>query len=329
MRLSKLTGDYSQAGGITDRIEYVSVGGELDFELTFIEGSEEVYINGARQFKGADKDYTTSEGKVSLNEALTAGDEIILVGRATTNEIPFKRSSSESVTLTDGQLAVEFQSIGTEGIDIHVSGPLVDRGRLVSPEDYTIVNDSAIELTHTFPSGSIIEGVQGGRISWVDPDNMMVNDGSTVKSLSARFRDTQESRQFLIETTGMQIQDLVAGMELARWVVDRNTGGVVKDSFGEFPILKLGKSYWLPQLGNSAYDYTVSSWSVSDNILSIQAIDTTLGGLHTLKYLRKIENTGTVDVGRIENSAIIGTLNKRIPIFDADKNFLGYVPIYS
>ena len=287
-RLSSKTGDYSQAGMIVDRQQLVAVGGETSFNLTFVDGSEEVYIDGARAMKGSNKEYTTSTGKITLTSPLTAGTEILLVGRASANEIPYNKASSETVVLTSGQTEVEFESIETDAIEIYINGPLVDRGRLTSPQDYELRANSntIIDLKHTFAAGTVLEGVQGGRLAWVDANNLVVNDGSTSKSLSSRFAATQESNSFFIQTTGMNLSHLAVGTVLHKWSVGID-GAPYLDSSGLYPILKLDGSYWMPSTSVSG-SWTIASWTIGGTSLSIVAVDTTSGLPETIQYTRRL-----------------------------------------
>ena len=287
-RLSAMTGDYSQAGTIIDRQQIIAVGGETNFNLTFIDGAEEVYLNGARLLKGGARDYTTSTAQIILNTALVANDELLLVGRAGTNEIPFNKAVGETVVLTNGQTEVAFTAIETEGIEIYVNGLLVDRGRLTSPQDYELRANSntTIDLKHTFPEGTVIEGVQGGRLAWVDADNLVVNDGSSSKSLSTRFRDIQGSREFFIESNGVQLQTLEVGLELKKWIVGLD-GIPYEDVSGRYPVLKVSNSYWTPSVSGSD-EYSISAWSISGETMNITAVNNTGSGVESLVYNRRI-----------------------------------------
>ena len=300
MRLSQVVGDYVQAGGITDRQQHVAEGGETTFTLTFVDGSEECFLNGGRLFKGAANDYVTATNRITLTEPLRAGDELILVGRATTNEIPFANSASETVTLTSGQTLVIFSTIETSPLELYVSGTLVDRGRLVPYQDYTITSPTSVTLTHTFPAGTVVEGVQGARLAAVDPDNMIVNDGETSKSLSARFAETQASRPFFIQSNGLQLQEVAIGTVLKRWMIG-NDGVPFSDVSGEYPVLQLDKSYWDPQITGSA-EYTVSNYRITGNTMTLDAVDEYNNYLN-LTYTRRIAKSyaegDTVDYGLI------------------------------
>lgn len=293
MRLSSVTGDYTSAGSIIDRQQFVAVGGETTFDLTFIDGAEEVYLNGARLLFGAAQDYTrdAAGSTITLTTPLTAGDELLLVGRALANEIPFNKAQGESHTLTDGQTDVVFTSIETDGLEVYVSGPLVDRGRLETPVDYSVISATSIRLTHTFPAGTTLEGVQGGRLAWVDPNSMVVNDGTTTKSLSDRFRDTQESYDFFVQTTGYQLQDLATGLQLQKWRILDETGIPQPNSAGIYPVLRIGKSYWNPTLVGVTDIFTVQSWTVTADELLINALNSS-GAARTVQYTRRRVDDG-------------------------------------
>lgn len=295
-RLSSLTGDYTRTGMITDRRQYVAVGGETEYELVFIDDAEEVYINGARKFKGTD--YTTDlvRGMIVLTDPLVADDELILVGRANANDIPFTRSATESVVLTSGQTEVIFNSISTKGLEVYISGPLVDKGKLWSPQDYELRSgsDSIIDLTGTYPAGTVIEGVEGGRLTWLDADDLFVNDGTSSKTISSRFAATQESEPFLKNTTGSQIQPLTVGLTLRRWLLDNN-GLASTDNDGDYPMIRLGKAYWLPGeiTGNDLLD--VISWTQSDYELTINVLNQTSSLIEQIKYYRMVPLSAAVN----------------------------------
>ncbi|CAL9961733.1 hypothetical protein VPHD148_0063 [Vibrio phage D148] len=290
-RLSDLTSDYTKSGGIIDRQQIVGVGGETRFTVSFIDGAEEVYREGFRLLKGAAQDYVTgtdSNGTyIELNTPLEAGDELLLIGRSNTNEIPFTRAVSESVTLSNGQLDVDFSSIETDGMEVYVSGPLVDRGRLSSPDDFEIVSLTRITLKHSYPSGTILEGVQSARLAWVDPDNMIVNDGTKSKSLSARFRDTQESVPYFIQTNGINLENLLVGTQLKKELIDID-GIPYEDTTGYYPVLRLSNSYWDPQISDTSLTYAVVRWDIQGQKMTITATDTTYGQTHQLTYVRRV-----------------------------------------
>lgn len=292
MRLSSVTGDYTGTGTIIDRQLITALGGETVFKLSFIDGSEEVYKDGKRLNKGASKDYTVSAGLITLVIPLTTGQELLLVGRDSTNEIPFTKSASESVILIDGQTEVIFTSIETEALELYISGPLVDRGRLASPVDYEVINSTTISLIHTYPEGSILEGVQGLRFAWLNANDLIVNDGEKSKSISSRFSDTQESIPYFIETNGLQLQTLTVGMELRRWSVDSVTGVPIADLAGDFPILKVGKSYWTYTGTTSSLAYSVVNWTVYGNMMSITVVDVESGESTVIPYSRNIGTSG-------------------------------------
>lgn len=290
MRLSSMTGDYSQVGGVIDSTRIVGAGGETEISLKFVDGSEEVYLDGARLFKGSEHDYVTDEanGKILLNVPLSVGQKLIGVGRTTANDIPFTRGTSESVVLTDGQTTVELQSVNASTIDVYISGPMVDRGRLLSPIDFTVTSDTTIELTHTFPEGSVLEVIESNRLAWVDPDNLVVNDGGKSKSLSARFRDTQESAEFFIQTNGAQLQDIHVGLLLQRWAVTDESGIPRPNDAGIYPVLRLGNSYWNPPILNELLNYNIINWKLEDDIMKVTCIDTTDNNQHILNYDRRV-----------------------------------------
>lgn len=306
-RLSSKTGDYSQTGTIIDRQLLTNQLGNFEFDLTFITGSEEVYLNGSRLMRGANADYTTSVGKITLNEPVSSNSHTLeLVGRASTNEIPFSKSSGESVVLLSGQTAITFSTIEVDPIEIYVNGPLIDRGRLTSPQDYSIREGSldTIDLNHTFPEGTVLEGIQGTRLGWVDADNLIVNDGTSSKSLSRRFQETQDSVSFFTQTNGVQLQEISVGLVLSKWSIEPITGAPELDVTGTYPVLLSGKSYWNPNIAGSSPEYTVSTWEIVGDRMDIQALASDTGMLTEITYVRRV-SANTSDTGSIVDYGLI------------------------
>lgn len=309
MRLSSVAGDYTSTGTIVDREPIVALGGETVLPLIFIEGSEEVYINGSRKFPGPAYDYTTGVNEIILATPLTAGDKVLLVGRSSTNDIPFTKSSGESVVLANGQTEVIFSSITTKGIEVFVSGLLVDRGRLTSPADYELKPNTSdtITLKHTFPAGTVLDGIQSSRLSWVDPDNLVVNDGTNSKSLSSRFRDTKESYVSWVEDTGRQKQSLVLGLLLTKW--KQNSSGILEaNPLGFHGVLNLNGVLWAPA-DNWTGDYTVISWTQTGNSLVVNGALLPSGASTLLQYTRLTANFANVMGLPALSSAPVGVTN--------------------
>lgn len=319
-RLSAIAGDYTQSGMIIDRQQYTAEGGELGFDLTFIDGSEEVYVDGARKLKGATEDYVTGTGKIIFNNPLTLDQKILLIGRASSNEIPYSRSVSESVVVENGQTEVTFLNIGTEALEVYVSGPLVDRGRLDSPQDYELKPNSSdtIILTSTFPAGTIIQGIQGDRLAWVDADNLVVNDGTDSKSLSTRFKGTLESDEYFMRTNATQLQTLSAGMILEKWLKPLNSLTPVTSALGTYPALKLGYGYWIPDMPGLTGRFQVLSWTQSgEYTLIVNCLEVPSGDPLSLVYRRRTSENGRLvlqsDNGDyfeliVSNSGELGTI---------------------
>lgn len=290
-RLSALAGDYIQSGAIVDRQQIVALGGEDTFTLTFIEGSEEVYLNGSRLLKGVSLDYVTAPSTIILNDPLDEDDTLLLVGRATTADIPFERQVSESVEVTNGQTEVSFSYIETDSIEVYVSGPLVDRGRLSSPTDYELKEGSldTIVLKSTFPEGTLIEGVQGTRFSSLDADNLMINDGTSIRSLSDRFSKIKDSDTYFMQSNSTQLHDVRVGLELVKWSTDVE-GIPTEDSvYGEYPVLRALGSYWDPVLDSYESPLQVVSWRAVGNVLTVTTLNNST--IVDVKYVKR--NTGS------------------------------------
>ena len=287
MRLSNFTGDYNLTGTIIDKNQFTAVGGEGIALLNFIDGSEEVYKNGKRLSKGPAQEYTTEKGKIRFAVPLANGDKMILIGRSSTNELPFTKGNSESITLEDGQMNISFRSISTEAIEVYIGGVLAVKGRLTAPQDFVVESDSSIRLTSSYPAGTVLDGVQGGRLAWVDPNNLMVSDGVTTKSLSNRFSNTQESVPFFIQTNGVQLHELTVGLIIQRWSIKSDSGIPELDEAGTYPVLRVGKSYWNPPSISATSGYKVVSWVETDTALNISAIDTSTGANSIITYGRR------------------------------------------
>ncbi len=293
-RLSNYSGDYTQAGTILDRQQHTAAGGETTYTLTFIDGAEEVYVNGFRQSKGPSAQYTTNGNQIIFAAPLVANDVVILIGRSGTNDTPFSRANGETVVLTNGQRVVTFNTIGTEAIELYVTGPLVDKGRLISPTDYTVTTTSSITLTESYPAGTVLEGIQGNRLAWVNPNDLLVNDGSSTKSLSARFADIVESNEYFTLSTGHRTQELLAGITLQRWALNTATGVIEANAGGRFPVLVLNGVYWDPSDNGVALNFMVSSWTITNDALLISTFDTTNGAPFTITYNPRVINTSTI-----------------------------------
>ena len=81
-------------------------------------------------------------------------------------------TTSEAIELTDGQTTVTTVAVNAETAVFYITGLRVDRGKLQSPTDYTVTNGSTIELTSSFPSGSVLSAlgsvdIDGGAVTSV------------------------------------------------------------------------------------------------------------------------------------------------------------------
>ena len=66
---------------------------------------------------------------------------------------------SDIVTLIAGQTTVALPSVTAETAIIYIQGQDVDQGKLLNPIDYTVTDGSTIELTRSYPAGSIISAL--------------------------------------------------------------------------------------------------------------------------------------------------------------------------
>lgn len=318
MRLSTLVGDYSSTGLITDRKQYIGIGGETEFPLTFVDGSEEVYMNGGRLYKGPTRDYVTSNGLIILNEPVRADDEILLVGRAAANDIPMISEMKEVVVLTDGQTEVPFITVDTTSLDIYIGGPMVDRGRLIPQIDYTIRTDSTsiIDLKSSYPAGTSLWGIQGSRVTTRDIGDQIIFDGTRSKSLSDRFADIQDTQEFFIQSSGMQSTPAKIGTVLRRRSVDEE-GYPIEDPEGRFPVLTYKGSYWDHLDAGEVGGFIISAFQRSGEDLIVRTIDSQGSGVD-VQYVRRV----VIGVNAIKESVKKGSVDlvqesTRAIIFDA------------
>ena len=288
MRLSNITNNYQDTGGIVDRQQITVTDGTLRiYPLTYVPGSEEVYVNGDRKSSGSDKHYTTVEGggHIAFTYDLNTSDEIILVGRSTVNEIPYTRAVSESIILNDGQTDVILVSVETLGAELFVSGSGIDSKRLISVQDYNILSTKNISLTSSYPAGTLLEVVQSARLAWVDPNNLMVNANGYIRSLSSRFDGIQSSYDYYVEKNGRQIASLFVGYVLRRWKMNDNTGVITTNPEGEYATLVVSGSAWIPRVSISGV-WVVNTWEVDGDELRITVREQTTLEVQELLYVR-------------------------------------------
>lgn len=67
---------------------------------------------------------------------------------------------TEVITLTDTQTTVDFTTINCNLSRFYLHGILVDEGRLLETDDYTVTDADTIELTQSYPENTKVEGVQ-------------------------------------------------------------------------------------------------------------------------------------------------------------------------
>jgi len=303
MRLSSIANKYDHPSGILEHFTHTASEGETEFTLTFTEGNEEVYRNGVRQVRGAAFDYTTSPGKISFRTGLTEGDVIYLVGRSSHTQIPYSKAQSELITLNSGQLDVTFSTISTDPIEIYVSGI----GKLMTPNDYTITTESTIRLSSSYPQGTTLEGIQANRIAATDPSSMVVNDGTRHKSLSERFRNTQESSEYFKNKNGRQLQRLAVGLVLKAWAPSGK--GVIEDGTGLHPVIEMDNgSLWEPAYSFTD-DFTVTGWSTSGHTLTVNTVRASDDSAVPLTFVRRVSvATGGMPSGTWDDPLVLNGL---------------------
>ena len=131
--------------------------------------------------------------------------------------------TSESITVTDGQLAVSFSNITTDGIVLYVSGDFVDRGRLYDPTDYVITNSTTITLTNSFPNDSVITGLQSNAQSSVIPNAV---EYFTIKEVTSPYTLLDSDSQSLLtfNDASTAIVNIADGLTIGHSVLVNNTG---------------------------------------------------------------------------------------------------------
>lgn len=293
-RLSDLAGQYQQTGGLLQHSTLTAVGGETSLPLTFTDGNEEVYLNGSRLINGATSDYTTTNGMIWFNEPLGIGDVVLLIGRSASSDIAQTRGSAETVVTGSVQFdpnhrTIIFSTIETDPLVVFISGLHVDNGQLAPALDYTVVDSRTITLRESYPEGTQVTGVQGNRTAWVDPSSMVVNDGTSSKDLSSRFRDTMESLAYFRWSNGRQIQNISTNLTVSRWLP--TSIGLSPDPIGEYPVIQVNGVLYNPTF-EGVDDYNnipANGWTVSGRDLTINCTNKRTGAAATLTYTTRIQ----------------------------------------
>ena len=65
-------------------------------------------------------------------------------------------SQQETVSLLDGQTTVVFSIYQTTAASFNLNGPDVDNGRMVVGTDYSITDATTIELSQSYPAGTVV-----------------------------------------------------------------------------------------------------------------------------------------------------------------------------
>lgn len=99
-------------------------------------------------------------------------------------------SNTENVVLTQAQTTVTFGDVSTLQTAYYVSGINVDQGRLSPTIDYTVTNSTTIELTSTFPTGTVITAVQNEGAEEVESDLQVFDNVATMKAAALNAGDT-------------------------------------------------------------------------------------------------------------------------------------------
>jgi len=94
----------------------------------------------------------------------------------------FEGTASEDITLTSGQLVVDFNDFIVAGAAFYVIGDNADNGRITETRDYTVTGDKQVTLLNSYPAGTILKAAQavvdtlGGSAS----EDTVLTSGQTV-----------------------------------------------------------------------------------------------------------------------------------------------------
>lgn len=120
-------------------------------------GGVSIDQNGNTITVGTDGDYSLRVRRV--NGQGQPGSIAYELSNATASFLSIAQQN-EQQTLISGQTTVTFDVINTNFSNFYLCGDDVDNGRLCTPQDYTITNATTIELTESYPEGTVLLGSQ-------------------------------------------------------------------------------------------------------------------------------------------------------------------------
>lgn len=120
-------------------------------------GGVSIDQNGNSITVGTDGDYSLRVRRV--NGQGQPGSIAYELSNATASFLSIAQQN-EQQTLISGQTTVTFNVINTNFSNFYLCGDDVDNGRLCTPQDFTITNSTTIELTESYPDGTIVLGSQ-------------------------------------------------------------------------------------------------------------------------------------------------------------------------
>ncbi|AUS02990.1 pectin lyase fold/virulence factor [Vibrio phage 2.275.O._10N.286.54.E11] len=176
----------SEVHVLTDSQLVVTFGSTINVE------SASFYIDGDLVDSGKldSTRYTTDSAtnSIILAESYPTGTRISAFSNvAEPSSAPNNTGITETVVLTSGQTVVDFTKVRTSATSYYICGDLVDSGRLCAG-DYNIIDARTIELTESYPSGTILNAVfneEVGDISSVDISfNPVTSANGETKTLS-------------------------------------------------------------------------------------------------------------------------------------------------
>lgn len=143
--------------------EFTNIAGTTTINFDYDpNGRVDVYYNGIKL--SADQYTATNGSQIVLADAVAdAGDIVTIDSISYLNPIIIDGNGTyvfntvdETQSLAAGQTTVNLSTVGAMGSAVYVRGPDVDGGRLIETEDYTITDNSTIELVESYPSSTVI-----------------------------------------------------------------------------------------------------------------------------------------------------------------------------
>lgn len=128
---------------------------------------------------------------IGVFEFFVAPGEYILTDGVRTQEFAaVSLHSEEKIILSAAQLVVDFTSTNVNFASIYISQSGVDRGRIVSTNDYTVTDTNQITLLNSFPAGAVISAVSAGDTGGTPEITKTTGQGPVELIAHRGFRET-------------------------------------------------------------------------------------------------------------------------------------------